>query len=214
MDILVVLVHSPLVGSFTWSLTAAQLHMAGIETLVPVLTDGEAIALPYWRQHAESVRQALEAIPAARPLILVAHSGAGPLLPAIYQAIRQPVSACIFVDAGLPHAGKSRLDEMEETVPTLAEQFRPYLVAGGSYPEWKDEDLREDLPDEQIRQSLLAELHPRPLAFFTESMPVVEGWSTVPGAYLQLSQAYTPQAKLAEQAGWPCCRFDAGHFHM
>jgi hypothetical protein len=40
MDSLVVLVHSPLVGPFTWSLVAQRLQaLGGFDVLVPILTD-------------------------------------------------------------------------------------------------------------------------------------------------------------------------------
>src|SRR5690348_11665632 len=124
MDPLLVLVHSPLVGPFTWSLVAEYLRKRDIETLVPMLTDVEGTDAPYWQQHAEAVRHALESVPETRPLILVGHSGAGPLLPAIYQATRHPTAKYIFVDAGLPHGGKSRLAEMEENSPDFAHELR------------------------------------------------------------------------------------------
>jgi hypothetical protein len=39
MESLMVLVHSPLVGPFTWSLVARQLQAGGFDVLVPTLTD-------------------------------------------------------------------------------------------------------------------------------------------------------------------------------
>src|SRR5438874_2200076 len=111
MDALVVLVHSPLVGPFTWSLVARYLQSAGLDALVPALTDRGETPPPYWQQHAESVQRALASIPDERPLVLVGHSGAGSLPPIIAHAAQHPVKAYIFVDAGLPHPGQSRLEE-------------------------------------------------------------------------------------------------------
>src|SRR6266567_956088 len=113
MDALVVLIHSPLVGPFTWSLVAQSLQSAGFEVLVPALTDRRATPPPYWQQHSASVQRALASIAEDRPLVLVGHSGAGSLLPAIAHATNHPVKAYLFVDAGLPHPGQSHLDEME-----------------------------------------------------------------------------------------------------
>ena len=48
MDPLLILIHSPLVGPFTWSLVAKRLRQRGIETLVPVLIDVEETDAPYW----------------------------------------------------------------------------------------------------------------------------------------------------------------------
>ena len=214
MNPLLVLVHSPLVGPFTWSLVDELLHQRDFETLVPVLTDVEGIDIPLWQQHAEAVKRALGLIPQTRPLILVGHSGAGPLLPAIRQVTGHPVTKYIFVDAGLPHGGKSRLAEMEENSPDLLKELRPHLEAGGRFPEWSDEELREVIPHDRLRRAMLAELHPRSLAFFLEPLPIVANWPDAPCAYMLLSPAYRRPAEQARQKGWAYRSFDAGHFHM
>jgi pimeloyl-ACP methyl ester carboxylesterase len=215
MDSLVVLVHSPLVGPFTWSLVAQHLQAdVGCDVLVPTLSDSGQMPPPYWQQHAASVQRALAPIPHERPLALVGHSGAGPLLPALARAAGHPVTTYLFVDAGLPHPGHSHLDEMEASIPAFAHELRMQLAAGERYPNWSDEDLREDLPDGDARQRMLAELQPRPLSFFEEVMPDVPEWPDAPSGYLLLSQGYRPVLEQAQAAGWPSRTFHAGHFHM
>ncbi|SRR6266700_514042 len=214
MDALVVLVHSPLVGPFTWSLVARHLQAGGFDVLVPMLTDSRETPPPYWQQHAESVQRALTSIPEERPLALVGHSGAGSLLPVIARAARHPVKAYVFVDAGLPHPGQSQLDEMEASVPEFAQELYQYLASGERFPNWSDEDLSEDLSDELARQHLLAEVQPRSLSFFEEGMPVVAGWPDAPGGYILFTQAYRHFLEQAQRAGWPSRTFHAGHFHM
>jgi hypothetical protein len=214
MDSLVVLVHSPLVGPFTWSMVAERLQQRKVDVLVPKLTDRDDSNLPYWDQHTEAVKQALADVPQERRVVLVGHSGAGPLLPAIHRAIAQPVAACLFVDASLPHPGQSRFDELAINARDFAQKLRPFLVAGGSYPNWGAEELREILPDTFIREQLLAELHPRHLRFFEEKMPDVAIWPHAPCGYVLLSEAYLVQLEQAQRAGWPSRLFDAGHFHM
>lgn len=105
MSLRFVLIHSPLVGPSTWSPLADQLRALKIAAVVPSLVDEERDQRPYWQQHARSVAHELAAIPADQPLMLVGHSGAGPLLPAIRQLLPQPIAGYIFVDAGLPLAG-------------------------------------------------------------------------------------------------------------
>jgi hypothetical protein len=56
MESLMVLVHSPLVGPFIWSLVAQQLQADGFDVLVPVLTDSGETPPPYWQQHTVSVQ--------------------------------------------------------------------------------------------------------------------------------------------------------------
>jgi len=214
MDSLLALVHSPLVGPFTWSLLAHHLQLSGYDVLVPTLTDNGETPPPYWQQHATSVQQALTSIPLDRPLVFVGHSGAGSLLPAIAQAARHPVKAYLFVDASLPHPGQSRLDEMEASVPEFAQELRRHLASGERFPNWSDEDLSEDLPDARVRQQTLAEAQPRPLSFFEEAMPAVAGWPDAPCGYLLFTQGYYGFLEQAQAAGWPNRTFHAGHFHM
>lgn len=214
MDALMVLVHSPLVGPITWTPVAQELSRMGVEVLVPSLTDREGDERPYWRQHAEAVAQALGPVPERRPLVLVGHSGAGPLLPAIAHAARHPVAAYLFVDAGLPEDGQSRLDLMEKEDPEFAEQLRNHLAAGGRYPSWSEDDLREEIPNARLRGGVVAEVRPRSQAFFAEPIPVFTGWPDAPCGYLRLSPAYVVPARRAAAAGWAYREIDAGHFHL
>ena len=206
-SLIVVLVHSPLVGPFTWSLVAKSLQADGFDVLVPVLTDNGETPPPYWQQHAVSMQQALVPISPERSLVLVGHSGAGSLLPVLAQVARRPVTGYLFVDAVLPHPGKTQLEEMPE-------ELRQLLAEGSRFPNWQDEDLREVLPDGRARKLLLAEVQPRPLAFFEEVLPEVSGWSDAPGGYLLFTQGYHPYLEQAQRAGWPSRVLSAGHFHM
>ena len=211
---LFVLVHSPLVGPTTWEPVAVALRGRGHEVAVPALWDNDTAAPPYWQQHAESVARALGAVPADRPIVLAGHSGAGPLLPAIGARLAQQVAAYLFVDAGLPVGGASRLDGMAREDPDWAAQFAQELRAGAVFPAWTDEELAVIVPDAGRRQALLDELHPRDLPFFEEVIAVPDGWPDAPCAYLQFSTSYDTPARQARDAGWPFRRIDAGHFHM
>src|SRR5258708_21637736 len=151
MESVIVLVHSPLVGTFTWSLVAQHLQAGGFDVLVPALTDSGETPPPYWQQHTACVQQALVSIPQERPLVLVGHSGAGSLLPVLAQAARHPVKAYLFVDADLPHPGKTQLEEM----PAFAQELRRLLASGERFPNWQDTHLREFLPAARAPQRLL-----------------------------------------------------------
>ena len=132
------------------------------------------------------------------------------MLPVLAQAARHPVKAYLFVDADLPHPGKTQLEEM----PAFAQELRRLLASGERFPNWKDEDLREVLPDGGARQQMLAEVQPRPLNFFEEVLPDVSGWSDAPGGYLLFTQGYRPYLEQAQRAGWPSRTLPAGHFHL
>src|SRR5262245_8795614 len=114
-----VLVHSPLVGPLTWSRVAEELRGLGEGVVVPVLP--EALEAPAWQAAAGAVA---EAAPDA-PLVLVAHSGAGPLLPAVRMALgRRVPAAYIFVDAGIPRPETTRLEMLRAEAPESGEALQ------------------------------------------------------------------------------------------
>jgi len=213
-DNIYVLIHSPLVGPLTWNLVAQQMRQCGLNVVVPALVDKSNSKQPYWKKHAESVFQALAHLPKSRSVILVGHSGAGPLLPAISQSIANPVNAYVFVDASIPWDGASRLDLMKTEDPEWAEAFEKDLETGGRYPTWDFDDLSEIIPDEGLRRQMIPEIRPRGLSFFTEPIPVFRGWPEAPCVYIRFSKPYQKVAIKAQEEGWPIYELEAGHFHM
>src|SRR5688572_11244314 len=209
-----VLIHSPLVGGLTWSLVAEQMRHMGLDVMIPLLLDSPHSPEPFWKQHVESVSQALAHIPKSTSITLIAHSGAGPLLPAIRQYLPNPVKAYVFVDAGIPRDGFTRLNLMKGEDPEWAEQFQKELERGGHFPNWSLEDLRDVIPDESLREQMVAEIRPRRLSFFTEFIPVFSEWPDAPCVYIRFSAPYNRPAAQAQQAGWPTYELNAGHFHM
>lgn len=209
-----VLIHSPLVGGLTWSLVAEEMRQRGLDVIVPILNDFPDSNELYWKQHAASVSLALLDIPENVPLILVAHSGAGPLLPAIRESIPNSVDAYIFVDAGIPQDNATRLDMMKSESSDWAQEFQSYLGGGGQFPNWSNDDLREIVPDGNLREQLIAELHPRGLSFFTEPIPVFDDWPDAPCAYILFSSPYQQTEMEARQMGWRTYQLQTGHFHM
>jgi hypothetical protein len=215
MTPLFVLVHSPLVGPFTWVPVANELQRRGQEVLLPELIDDGSARTPYWKQHAKSVARSLESSPVQRPVILVGHSGAGPLLPAIRAALAQPVTAYIFVDAGVPQAGSRRLGSgTTEDSRQWAEELRQHLRTGGRFPTWSFDDLAQIIPNPQFVEKMLSELRPRGLDYWEEPIPVFEGWPDAACVYLQFSPVYDEQAAIAQQRSWPYSIIAGGHFHM
>ena len=103
---------------------------------------------------------------------------------------------------------------MKSEESNWAEEFQAYLEGGGRFPNWSSEDLADILPDESIRQQLVADLRPRVLDFFTESITVFEGWPDAPCAYILFSPPYKRAEVEARQMGWKTYDLEAGHFHM
>jgi pimeloyl-ACP methyl ester carboxylesterase len=207
-----VLVHSPLVGPETWAPVSEELERRGITAVVPDLLDNGRP--PYWSRHAAAVADALAKVPPDRAVVLAGHSGAGPILPAIAAELRQPVAGYVFVDAGLPGDGRSRLEMMESESPDLARELREHLAAGGRFPDWTDADLAPLVPDVRQRTAFINDLRPRGLDFFSEPIPVPAQWQGDSRCgYLQLSSAYDRPARDAESQAWQVSRL-AGDNHF
>lgn len=202
-----VLIHSPLVGPLTWELVAAELRRRGHTAVVPSLTDSTASPEPLWRQHAALADEAVAGLPEAAPLNIVGHSGAGWLLPAIGAALGRPVAAYLFVDAQLPLAPGGSPEPLPPELLQL-------LNAGGRYPNWRDDDLREEIPDPALRARLLRELQPRGRDYFETPVPLPAGWPDAPAAYLRFSPHYAPQFERARALGWPTHELPGGHFQL
>lgn len=209
-----ILIHSPLVGPLTWSRVADEMRARRLEVLVPTLKDSPSSSDPLWKQHADSVGRVISSTHQKTRVVLVAHSGAGPLLPAIRAFIPNLVRAYVFVDAGIPRNGATRLDLMKSEDPEWASGFASYLEQGGQFPNWSDDDLQEVIPDETLRRQMVSEIRPRGVSFFTEPIPVFAGWPDAPCLYIRFSAPYDRTAAQARAADWLVYDLDAGHFHM
>jgi hypothetical protein len=213
-EVTYVLIHSPLVGPLTWQLVCQALEERNLQVLVPALFDDSHSTLTYWQQHADTVLQSLIQISTDQKLVLIAHSGAGPLLPVIRQALPHSISAYIFVDAGVPRDKLSRIELMKLEDPEWGEQFHQALLRGEQFPIWAEDDLREVIPNHELRRKLVAEIRPRSLSYFTEPIPVFQGWPDAPCVYIKFSASYEWNMLQAKQAGWLVRELSAGHFHM
>lgn len=207
-----VLVHSPLVGPFTWEPVASVLRAHRHRAIVPRLTSPPAMEGRYWERHVAEVAAAVEgAIPASEPVVLAGHSGAGPLLPAIGAWVDARIACYVFVDAPLPENGKGRLDGFESV--DEADAFRARAV-DGLVPPWSADGLRPHIRHDEARERFAAELVPVPLSVYEEALPVPPGWPDAPCAYLHFSSSYDGAAAEAYRRGWAYLRIDGGHFHL
>jgi pimeloyl-ACP methyl ester carboxylesterase len=198
-DPVFVLVHSPLVGPTSWSPVALALKERDREVLVPPLLGIAEAPPPRWRRAVDAVRAAASAI--ASPAVLVGHSGAGPLLPSIADALPAEVVALIFVDASVPPtSGLAPL-----VPPEFLDRLRA-ISADGVVPPWSswfgEETMGELVPDAALRDALEQEMPRLPLAYFEEGVAVPDRWTERPCAYLLLTEAYLESAADARGRGW------------
>lgn len=198
-----VLVHSPFVGPVSWQATAAVLPDA-------VVVDYGGVRGPDWygRVGREVAVQA-----GAAPWTAVLHSGAGGFAPAL-AAASASLAGFVFIDAILPHPGRSVLD----TAPAeLAAHLRRVTTDGRLAPwnRWFDVDpTPRMIPDADARAAFVADLPRTPFAFLEAVAPDHAGWEALPAAYLQLSRTYHQTADRAAARGWTVRRERLHHLAM
>lgn len=211
MAVKLVLLHSPLVGPGTWRLLAPALAARGFAVAVPDYSDVMAGSPPYYSALVEVARTATLSEAFDRT-ILIAHSGAGPLIPAI--ADGQLATGAIFMDALLPHPGRSWFS-------TAPHPLRKRLLAlarddrVSPWHRWWPEGVLAALFSRAgDYECFVAEQHDLPLAYFDEPAPAISLPENFPSAYLQLGAGYEAEAALAERWGWPLLRAPLHHLAM
>lgn len=142
-------------------------------------------------------------------VVLVGHSGAGPLLPAFADALEDTVTGLVFVDAGLPTPGRS----WRQTAPPELYAHLRGMAPEGRLPRWQRwfpaDPLAELVTDAQLRAEIADEAPEVPIAFLKEPRPEV-GWTGRAG-YVALSEPYAADADRAAELGWPVRRLGSHH---
>jgi pimeloyl-ACP methyl ester carboxylesterase len=203
-------VHSPAVGPSTWVYTAEVLRQNGFRCLVPDLTGVAAAGAPYYPKFAA----AASVVDGSGPVVLVGHSAAGALLPAVAEALGDRVRAAVFVDAMLPQPGRSWFDTAP---PGLERQLRDLANDGvlPPYHEWfPPGTLAELVPDAARRNRLIAENPRLPVAYFDEPAPGARFTDPVVCAFVRLGAPFDAAADKAERLGWWVARRDWDHLRM
>jgi pimeloyl-ACP methyl ester carboxylesterase len=202
-----VFVHSPYLGPSSWRRTAAEMSAVGYAVQVPDLRESvrrEPCASSFIAAACAAVDRASEA-----NLVLIGHSRAGPLLPTVAWHRQPRIAAVLYVDAALPHPGRSWADRTSpERVSTMRQ-----LGISGSLPRWSDwwdpSAIEELVPDPAMRKTLIDEMPCVATSFLDERLPNLD-WEG-PVGYLQLSDPYTTFAETARNLGWPVETCALGH---
>ncbi|MFZ3007044.1 MAG: hypothetical protein WA047_12770 [Phenylobacterium sp.] len=205
------LLHSPLVGASCWRAVVADFAERGIWAAAPTLPAWDQLEAPYYPALAASVA---EQIALMHPVVLGVHSGAGSLAASIVAAANGGVSQVIFVDAILPHPGRTWF---ETASPVLGDSLRAKVVHGQvpAWDQWFPEGaLAATLPEGTTRETFVSELTPTPLAYLEETAPELDLPGDMGWAYLRLSKAYEDEAKVARGQAIPTLRLARHHLAM
>ncbi|HEX5378929.1 MAG TPA: hypothetical protein VFW47_10160 [Phenylobacterium sp.] len=203
-----VLLHSPLTGPAVWRAVATEAARLGVDVTVPDLPDLTRITAPFYPALGAAVASQ---IVGDAPAALIVHSGAGGLAVSVAEAARGGICQVVFVDAILPHPGRSWFS----TVGTsMAETLRA-TIKDGAVPPWDQwfppGALAGLITDHTMRRTFERELRPTPLAFLDEAAPDRELPQAVGWSYLRLSKAYEAEGAEARRLGRPTLRRDLHH---
>lgn len=203
-----VLVHSPFLGPASLRPLADALAALGHPAVLLDLRPS-VVAPPVHQVLLGAFADAMSEELLDGPVVLIGHSGAGPLLPAFADSLEDAVAGLVFVDAGLPTPGRSWRD----TVPASMYAELRALSREGQLPRWQrwfDPDpLTALVTDEALRAEIADEAPEVPIAFLKEERPDVE-W-TGPAGYVLLSEPYEADAASAQELGWPLRRLSTHH---
>jgi len=203
------LLHSPLVGSGTWRLLTPILRAHSHDVCVADFSPVMAGHGPYY---AALIDTACALIDDPRNMVLIAHSAAGVLIPAVVE--QSGAASAVFVDALLPHPGRSWLMTAPHSLCSRLEN----LSRGGRVPPWHlwwPKGAIESLFKKSgAFETFANELNDLPLAYFSEIAPPHALAPNFPGAYLQLSAGYEAESAIAERKGWPVRRLARHHLAM
>jgi pimeloyl-ACP methyl ester carboxylesterase len=204
-----VLVHSPLVGPSTWRPFEDTARAAGLDVVRPDLTGVDDAGRPAWHHLVDTT---VEAVSDRSGLVVIGHSGAGAVLPAIGHRLADRVRTLVFVDAIIPPAvGEHRASE-----PFL--DFLDDIVVDGLLPQWLDwwpPDVGTSLvPSPTDLDELRADMPRLHRSFYDDPVPVPPDWTSGPCAYLRSSPAYDDELRRAGEFGWPTATTDGSHLSV
>jgi hypothetical protein len=202
-----VLVHSPFLGPASLrplaDALAARGHPAVLLDLRP-----SVVSVPVHQVLVGAFADAMSEEDLAGQVVLIGHSGAGPLLPAFADALEDTVTGLVFVDAGLPTPGRSWRDNVPaELYTTLKAASREGQLP--RWPRWFSPDPLDVVADDELRAEIDEEAPEVPVGFLKEPRPDVE-WPG-PAGYVALSSGYDADADAAAELGWPVRRLESHH---
>jgi hypothetical protein len=153
------------------------------------------------------------AVPTDRPVVLVPHSNAGLYVPQLVAG--RPLSAAVFVDAGLPEPAGA----VDLAAPAMLGHLETLASADGRLPGWSRWWPQEEVSVLFASREQAVEIEreqPRlPLSYFRGRMPVPPGWDAgLAAAYLAFGDTYAAERTAAESRGWPTRTLPGRHLHM
>jgi hypothetical protein len=208
MAVKLVLLHSPLVGPGTWRSLAPSLRAQGREIAVADFAADMSGDPPYYAKLVRTACRLLNSESNAKTLLVV-HSGAGSLVPAI--AALGGVAGAVFVDALMPHPRESWIETIPESLKVRLERSGRDGRVPPWHRWWPDGAIRALFSNQASYDAFVSELKEIPLDFLREPAPGIELQDDLRASYLQLGPGNASEASRAERLGWPVRRLAMHH---
>jgi hypothetical protein len=201
------LLHSIFLSPLSWRGVAAELAAGGNQATLLDCRDVVRSGASYYDHAAQVVADQLP-----RQAVLVVHSAAGALAPSILAASEGPLAGLVFVDALLPHPGRSWLETAPQSLKALISER---AADDHSVPQWPrllpPKVLERLVPDVAMRSALIEESPPVPLSLLRERAPALDLPPELNVAYVHLSDGYDSEAQTARERGWRVLRIAGDH---
>lgn len=206
-------------GSWAWERVTPILDARRFSTLTPELpatgddtTLATEVSLVDWIDYVTVFVAAED----HQDVTLVAHSFAGYVAAGVLARDVGRIRTAVFLDAVLPHPGKSWFDVMGPAV----ERFMSGLASDGAIPWFTREQLDQLYPGHGISGAdyawMQSKLTPQPIA--TYARPAIAEPLDTAGArlaYVRCLRTTPPAADISENSpGWTFRTLDTGHWPM
>ena len=203
----VLMIHSPLVGPLTLEPLAMELREQGFDVVVPDLRSALTGPRPQWRAIVDMALAVADSVD-----VLVAHSGAGVLMPLLAEQMDPNVLA--FIDAVVPGDGPTYqasgpFIEFLDSLPNDGPLLPPW------HEWWGPSVMARLIADEGLRCRIAADTPRVPRSFYDDPVPLPPAWTTRRACcFLQLSAGYDDDSARAEAYNWPTDRMDGQHLDV
>jgi pimeloyl-ACP methyl ester carboxylesterase len=210
-------VHGSFHGGWCWQKVAHLLRQSGHEAYTPTLTGlGERSHLATRESglelHIQDILQVIE-YEDLHNVVLVGHSYAGLVIAGVAEQMHQRLARLIYLDAFIPHDGKSAFDLM----PGMEGQWAQMAASQGDgflVPPMSPEDMGITNPADIAWAE--SRLTPMPLLTHQQRIHITSSEARkLPRTYILCTQfGFHGTAREAQSLGWDYFQLETGHDAM
>lgn len=219
-----VLIHGACHGGWCWTKVAEQLRSHDFTVYTPTLTGmGERVHLlnesVTIQTHIDDIVNVLR-YEDLSDVILVGHSYAGLIIPAVNEAVPEKISQLIFLDSYIPAHGKTGFEILEKEYQDSWQYVAQVSGNGWRMPAGEDSLDIWGVKEPEIRKFLLFKITDFSINFLRTPIFFTKHFENVKKSYIRCTQpCYVNDLMLpfyhqAKNQGWPIYKIDTGHEPM